>query len=99
MNKLIVVPSNPPASAGPATKPPIYMPSLDRAVSNIAWSADGQNLSFLLQDDRTQSLATVPAENPNGTPQRRSTRPAGDQRAESRARTATSRCWRPSRRA
>ena len=73
MNKLIVVPSNPPASAGPATKPPIYMPSLDRAVSSVAWSADGQHLSFLLQDDRTNHLATVPAENPNGTPQRRTT--------------------------
>jgi dipeptidyl aminopeptidase/acylaminoacyl peptidase len=73
MNKLIVVPSNPPASAGPATRPPIYMPSLDRAVSNIAWSADGRHLSFLLQDDRTNHLATVPAENPNGTPQRQST--------------------------
>jgi dipeptidyl aminopeptidase/acylaminoacyl peptidase len=72
MNKLIVVPSNPPASAGPATKPPVYMPQLDRAVSNIAWSADGQNISFLLQDDRTNHVATVPAENPNGTPQRKS---------------------------
>lgn len=73
MNKLIVVPSNPPASAGPATKPPIYMPSLDRPVSSVAWSADGQHLSFLLQDDRTNHLATVPAENPNGTAQRRTT--------------------------
>lgn len=73
LNKLIVVPSNPPASAGPAAKPPIYMPSLDRAVSSFAWSADGQHISFLLQDDRTNHLATVPAENPNGTPQRRTT--------------------------
>ena len=73
MNKLIVVPSNPPASAGPATKPAVYMPTLDRAVSSVAWSADGQHISFLLQDDRTNHLATVPAENPNGTPQRRST--------------------------
>ena len=71
MNKLIVVPSNPPASAGPATKPAVYMPTLDRAVSNIAWSADGQNISFLLQDDRTNHLATVPAENPAGTAQRK----------------------------
>ncbi len=71
MNKLIVVPSNPPATAGPATKPPIYMSSLDRAVSNFAWSADGQHISFLLQDDRTNHLATVPAENPNGAPMRR----------------------------
>jgi dipeptidyl aminopeptidase/acylaminoacyl peptidase len=73
MNKLIVVPSNPPASAGPAVKPPVYMPALDRAVSSVAWSADGQNISFLLQDDRTNHLATVPAENPNGTPRRVST--------------------------
>ena len=73
MNKLVVVPSNPPASAGPATKPPVYMPLLDRAVSNIAWSADGQHISFLLQDDRTNHVATVPAENPNGAVQRKST--------------------------
>ena len=73
MNKLVVVPANPPASAGPTTSPAVYMPSLDRAVSNVAWSADGQHLSFLLQDDRTNHLATVPAESPNGTPQRRST--------------------------
>jgi dipeptidyl aminopeptidase/acylaminoacyl peptidase len=72
MNKLTVVPSNPPASVGPAVKPAIYMSSLDRAVSNIAWSADGQHISFLLQDDRTSHVATVPAENPNGTPQRKS---------------------------
>ena len=67
MNKLIVVPAE---SAGdtsaPTTRPTIYMPQLDRAVSNIAWSADGQNISFLLQDDRTNHVATVPAENPNG---------------------------------
>jgi len=71
MNKLIVVPSNPPAQNGPAQKPAIYMPTLDRAVSNIAWSADGQNITFLLQDDRTNHLASVPAENPNGAIQRR----------------------------
>ena len=58
---------------GRRRKPPIYMPSLDRAVSNVAWSADGQNISFLLQDDRTNHVATVPAENPNGTPQRTTT--------------------------
>ncbi len=73
MNKLIVVPSNPPAAAGPVIKPPIYMPSLDRAVSSLAWSADGRHISFLLQDDRTNHLATVPAESPNATPQRRTT--------------------------
>jgi dipeptidyl aminopeptidase/acylaminoacyl peptidase len=73
MSKLVVVPSNPPASAGATAKAPVYMPSLDRAVSNVAWSADGQHISFLLQDDRTNHLATVPAENPNGTPTRRTT--------------------------
>lgn len=73
MNKLVVVPSNPPAQIGPTTRPTVYMPTLDRAVSNIAWSADGQNISFLLQDDRTNHVATVPAENPNGTMQRKST--------------------------
>jgi dipeptidyl aminopeptidase/acylaminoacyl peptidase len=72
MNKLIVVPANPPANIGATARPTIYMPQLDRAVSNIAWSADGQNISFLLQDDRTNHLATVPAENPNGAVQRRS---------------------------
>jgi dipeptidyl aminopeptidase/acylaminoacyl peptidase len=71
MNKLIVVPSNPPAQIGATTRPTVYMPQLDRAVSNIAWSADGQNISFLLQDDRTNHVATVPAENPNGTIQRK----------------------------
>jgi dipeptidyl aminopeptidase/acylaminoacyl peptidase len=71
MNKLIVVPSNPPAQVGATTRPTVYMPQLDRAVSNIAWSADGQNISFLLQDDRTNHVATVPAENPNGAIQRK----------------------------
>ncbi len=64
MNKLIVVPANPPLQIGPTQRPTVYMPALDRAVSNIAWSADGQNISFLLQDDRTNHVATVPAENP-----------------------------------
>jgi dipeptidyl aminopeptidase/acylaminoacyl peptidase len=71
MNKLVVVPASPPAAAGAAAKPPVYMASLDRAVSNLAWSADGQSISFLLQDDRTNHVATVPAENPNGTAQRK----------------------------
>ncbi len=73
MSKLIVVPSNPPAAAGAATKPAIYMPALDRAISTLSWSADGQRISFLLQDDRTNHLASVPAENPNGTVTRRTT--------------------------
>lgn len=36
-----------------------------------AWSADGQRISFLLEDDRSQFAASVPAE--GGTPQRHST--------------------------
>jgi dipeptidyl aminopeptidase/acylaminoacyl peptidase len=72
MNKLIVVPSNPPAQIGATSRPTVYMPQLDRAVSNPVWSADGQTISFLLQDDRTNNLAAVPAENPNGTIQRKS---------------------------
>ena len=48
-------------------------------MSNIAWSADGQNISFLLQDDRTNHVATVPAENPNGAD------PAQDQRPPRRS--------------
>ncbi len=72
MNKLVVVPSNPPLQNGPTRQPTIYMPALDRAVSNATWSADGQHISFLLQDDRTNHVATVPAENPSGTLQRKS---------------------------
>jgi dipeptidyl aminopeptidase/acylaminoacyl peptidase len=68
LNKLIVVPSNPPA--GSTNLPAIYMASLDRAVSSPQWSADGQNISFLLQDDRTQHLARVAAESPSGAPTR-----------------------------
>jgi dipeptidyl aminopeptidase/acylaminoacyl peptidase len=70
MNKLVVLAANPPASAAPITKHTIYMEKLDRAVSSLAWSADGQNISFLLQDDRTAHVARVPAESPAGTPQR-----------------------------
>jgi dipeptidyl aminopeptidase/acylaminoacyl peptidase len=62
MNKLVVVAANPPATAAPTVAPTILMPSLDRAVSSVAWAADGQSLSFLLQDDRTQHVARVPAE-------------------------------------
>ena len=84
MNKLIVVPANPPLQNGPTQKPTVYMPTLDRAVSNAAWSADGQSISFLLQDDRTNHVATVPAENPNGTMQRKSSGRRVISRAEPR---------------
>jgi dipeptidyl aminopeptidase/acylaminoacyl peptidase len=58
LDKLAVVPAATPG--GPATKPALFMTQLDRAVSNIAWSADGETISFLLQDDRRQQVATVP---------------------------------------
>ncbi|MEX2273869.1 MAG: S9 family peptidase [Vicinamibacterales bacterium] len=72
MNKLVIVPADP-GAGGPAVKPTIHMAALDRSVSNLAWSADGNNISFLLQDDRTSHVATVPAEDPNATPLRRTT--------------------------
>ena len=72
LNKLVIVPSEP-AAAGPAVKHDVYMPSLDRAVSGLTWSADGQTIAFLLQDDRTAHVATVPAEDPKATPVRRTT--------------------------
>ena len=58
LNKLAVVPANMPQP----TSPRILTASLDRAVSNPVWSADGSRISFLLQDDRAQHLASVPAE-------------------------------------
>jgi dipeptidyl aminopeptidase/acylaminoacyl peptidase len=58
LNKLAVVPANMPQP----TAPRILTASLDRAVSNPVWSADGSRISFLLQDDRAQQLANVPAE-------------------------------------
>src|SRR5215204_5463428 len=39
MSKLTIVPSTP--SPGPAVKPVIHMASLDRSISNIAWSENG----------------------------------------------------------
>lgn len=71
MNKLVIVPSRP-GAGGPVTAPTVHMAALDRAVSNIEWLADGQTIAFLLQDDRTTHVATVPAEDPRATPARRS---------------------------
>jgi dipeptidyl aminopeptidase/acylaminoacyl peptidase len=70
MSKLAIVPATP-AGGAPAVKPVIHMPKLDRSISNIAWSDDGQTIAFLLQDDRTSHVATVPAEDPNAMPTRR----------------------------
>ncbi len=58
-NKLALVPA-PAPTAAPVARPAIFMSQLDRAVSNVAWSSDGESISFLLEDDRRQQVATVP---------------------------------------
>ncbi len=60
MNTLAMVPA-PTGTSAPVPKPAIFMSQLDRAVSNIAWSADGESVSFLVEDDRRMQLASVPA--------------------------------------
>ncbi|HSF13992.1 MAG TPA: S9 family peptidase [Vicinamibacteria bacterium] len=42
-------------------EPRLVTPELDRAVSNPTWSPDGSSLYFLLEDDRNQVVARVPA--------------------------------------
>ena len=61
--KLAVVP----ASGGPAR---VLTPTLDRNVLSPAWSADGQSVLFLLEDDRVTDVASVPV---SGGPVRRLT--------------------------
>ena len=56
-----------PASGGEAR---ILTPSLDRNVTNPIWSADGKSLRFIVEDDKMQYLASVPA---SGGPVRRIT--------------------------
>lgn len=60
MNRLAMVPA-PTGTSAPVPKPAIFMSQLDRAVSNIAWSADGESVSFLVEEDRRVQLASVPA--------------------------------------
>lgn len=64
LNKLGVIAANAP---GPAAVR-LLSPTLDRAVFAPSWSKDGQRISFLLEDDRSQHAASVPAE--GGTPRR-----------------------------
>jgi dipeptidyl aminopeptidase/acylaminoacyl peptidase len=47
-----------PARGGEAL---LLAPELDRAASEPHWSADGRSLLFLVEDDRSQQLARVPA--------------------------------------
>lgn len=67
LNKLAVVAANAPGPSAPR----FLSPGLDRAVANPSWSRDGQRISFLLEDDRSQFAASVPAE--GGTPTRLTT--------------------------
>ena len=62
LNKLGVIAANAP---GPSAVR-LLSPTLDRAVFAPSWSTDGQRISFLLEDDRSQHAASVPAE--GGTP-------------------------------
>jgi dipeptidyl aminopeptidase/acylaminoacyl peptidase len=57
MARISLVPSMGPS---PLDKASVLIPAFDRAVSNVEWSADGLTLSFLLQDDRTVHVASVP---------------------------------------
>jgi dipeptidyl aminopeptidase/acylaminoacyl peptidase len=66
LNKLAIVPANSPQPAAGR----ILTATLDRAVSSPTWSADGRTITFLLQDDRSQQIAAIPAE---GGPVRRLT--------------------------
>jgi dipeptidyl aminopeptidase/acylaminoacyl peptidase len=52
--QLMIIPSN-----GGTPKP--LTPSLDRPVSSPSWSRDSASIGFLVVDDRTQYVATVPA--------------------------------------
>ena len=58
LNKLGVIAANAP---GPSSVR-LLSPTLDRAVFAPSWSKDGQRISFLLEDDRSQQAASVPAE-------------------------------------
>ncbi len=60
LNKMVVIPA---AGIPAGQAPTVFMSSLDRPVSNLHWSADGTSVSFLLQDDRTQHVATIPVAN------------------------------------
>lgn len=47
-----------PAGGG---EPQLIAAGLDRAANEVTWSSDGRSLLFLLEDDRSQQLARIPA--------------------------------------
>lgn len=61
VRKLAVV-----SAAGGA--PRILTATLDRNVSHPAWSADGKTLSFTVEDDRAEIIASIPAAGGKVTP-------------------------------
>jgi dipeptidyl aminopeptidase/acylaminoacyl peptidase len=58
LNRIAVVPA---ATPHPVAGRILTAP-LDRAVSSPLWSSDGGTMTFLLQDDRSQQVASMPAE-------------------------------------
>jgi dipeptidyl aminopeptidase/acylaminoacyl peptidase len=54
MARLAVIP----VEGGPER---LVTPDLDRAASSPSWSSDGKSIYFLLEDDRSQMVARVPA--------------------------------------
>lgn len=58
LGKLAVVPAAAPAPVAPR----VLTTDLDRAVSNPMWAGDGSQIFVLVEDDRTQYVAAVPAE-------------------------------------
>jgi dipeptidyl aminopeptidase/acylaminoacyl peptidase len=58
MNKLAIVPA---AGLPEGGRPVLVLPTFDRAVADVHWSADGERLHFLVQDDRAQHAASAPA--------------------------------------
>jgi dipeptidyl aminopeptidase/acylaminoacyl peptidase len=75
LNKLAVIP----AAGG---SPRLLTVALDRAVQEpLVWTADGKNLSFVVQDDRVTWIGRMPAA--GGTAERLATGPASERRVVS----------------
>lgn len=60
MNRLALVPA-PRGPGAPVSTPAILMTDLDRAVASPVWTNGGRELTFLVEDDRRQQVAAVPA--------------------------------------
>ena len=89
MSKMATVPAG---ATSPVSAPALLLPAFDRAVSNLHWSADGKTLSFLLQDDRTQQVASVAVVGASAKPSRPSAADDGQFARSALARTDTLLC-------